>query len=157
MPRGVHVVGLGTSWPLARGAWRPPFLLPDTMQASLALLIIYRGPGFLAVVWFGSSPTLPHPVSKLSLFLSHPVCRLSNLLTGEGGGGGEGARLYVGEKAWSSINHSIISVLLNTVTDKTSRQQVISLNFVTIFYFTFVGPLWRWFWAWYLFYKYLGH
>ncbi len=36
--------------------------------------IIYRGPGFLAVVWFGSSPT-PSPVSKLSLFLSLPLCR----------------------------------------------------------------------------------
>jgi hypothetical protein len=44
--------------------------------------MIYRGPGFLAVVWFGSSPT-PSPVSKF-LSLSHlPVCRQSSFLTGE--------------------------------------------------------------------------
>ncbi len=29
----------------------------------------YRGPGFLAVIWFGSLP-IPFPTSKLSLFLS---------------------------------------------------------------------------------------
>ncbi len=33
--------------------------------------MVYKGPGFLAVVWFGSSPT-SSPVSKLSLFLSLP-------------------------------------------------------------------------------------
>jgi hypothetical protein len=43
--------------------------------------MIYRRPGFLAVVWFGSSPL---PISKLSLFLGLPVCRPSSLLTGEG-------------------------------------------------------------------------
>ncbi len=50
------------------------------------------GPDFLAVVWFGSSPT-PFPssfVGKLSLFLSLPACRRSLLLTGE-----------VGEKGWA--------------------------------------------------------
>ncbi len=56
------------------------------------------GPGFLAVVWFGSSPAPlpPFPVSKLSLFLSLPVCRRSSLLTGGGG------------KVWASEepNHS---------------------------------------------------
>ncbi len=40
--------------------------------------MIYRGPGFLAVVWFGSSTTpSPSPVTKLSLFLSLPVCHWS--------------------------------------------------------------------------------
>jgi hypothetical protein len=52
-------------------------------KVSLSLMVscreywmIYRGPGFIAVVWYGSSPThsLP-PVSKLSLFLSLSVCR----------------------------------------------------------------------------------
>ncbi len=46
--------------------------------------IIYRGPGFLMVVWFGSSPppSPPSPVSKLSLFLSIPVSCRSSILTG---------------------------------------------------------------------------
>ncbi len=35
--------------------------------------MIYGGPDFLAVVWFGSSLP-PSPVSKSSLFLSLPVC-----------------------------------------------------------------------------------
>ncbi len=51
---------------------------------------IYRGPGFLAFVWFGSTPTPyppPSPVSKVTLFLSLSVCRRSSLLTEEGGGG----------------------------------------------------------------------
>ncbi len=47
--------------------------------------MIYRGPGSLAVVWFGSTPT-PSPVSKLPLFLSLPMCRRSSLLTEEGRG-----------------------------------------------------------------------
>ncbi len=71
----------------------------------------YRGPGFLAVVWFGFSsnpPPPPPPVSKLSLYLSLPLCRRSSLLTG---GGGRGAKSYDdGEKAWPSINHSILSM-----------------------------------------------
>jgi hypothetical protein len=51
--------------------------------------MIYRGPGFLAVVGFGSTPTpFPSPVSKLPLFLSLPMCRRSCLLTEEGGGEG---------------------------------------------------------------------
>ncbi len=55
--------------------------------------MIYRGTGFLAVAWFGSSPTLSpqSPISKLFLILSLPV----SLLTGEGG--------WVGEEP----NHSI--------------------------------------------------
>jgi hypothetical protein len=47
-------------------------------------------------------PPLP-PVSKLSLFLSLPVCRQSSLLTEEGGGG-RGAESYDLKKAWATIN-----------------------------------------------------
>ncbi len=74
--------------------------------------MIPKGPGFLAVVWFGSSPTPFPPLLSASclFFLSLPVCRRSSLLTGEGGGGGGGAKSYDGEKAWLSINHSILSV-----------------------------------------------
>jgi hypothetical protein len=64
--------------------------------------MIYRGPGFLAVVLFSSSPT-PFPFLRLS------VCRRPSLQTGEGGGGGGGAKSYDREKAWPSKNHSILS------------------------------------------------
>ncbi len=51
-------------------------------------LMYYRGPGFLAVVLFGCFPLpSPCPLSKVSLFLSLPVCRRSSLLTGENGRG----------------------------------------------------------------------
>ncbi len=58
--------------------------------------IIFRGLGFLAVVWFGSSPTLS-PVSKLSLSFSVSFCVAG------------GAKLYDDKKAWNSINYSILS------------------------------------------------
>ncbi len=63
--------------------------------------------GFLAVIWFGSSPPpTPSPVIRLPLFLS----RRSSLRTvGGGWGGGRGAEFYDRRKAWSSINHSILS------------------------------------------------
>jgi hypothetical protein len=69
--------------------------------------MIYRKPSFLQ-----SSDSAPCPppsplsVSKLSLFLSLPVCRQSRLLTGEGG---RGAQFFDREKAWPSINHSVLS------------------------------------------------
>ncbi len=57
-------------------------------------LIINRGPGFLTVVWFGSSSCVS-PVE----------------FNDEKGGGGErGTLSYDREKAWLSINHSILSV-----------------------------------------------
>ncbi len=56
-----------------------------TKGQSREYWMFYWGPGFLAAVWFGSSPTPPPPVSKLCLFLSLPVCCRSILLTGGGG------------------------------------------------------------------------
>jgi hypothetical protein len=53
------------------------------------------------------APPPSPPVSKLSLFLSLPV----ELSDGKGGGGRGGANSYGGEKAWSSINHSILFAL----------------------------------------------
>ncbi len=53
---------------------------------------IYRGPGFLAVVWFGSTPTPFLPLSRqqvnLSVFLSLPGCVADIELTDGMKGGG---------------------------------------------------------------------
>ncbi len=56
---------------------------PQTIQEDL---MIYRGPGFLATYDSAARPPpfLP-PVSKMSLFLSLPVCRRSSLFQGSGG------------------------------------------------------------------------
>ncbi len=45
----------------------------------------YRGPGFFAVVWFGTSP--PRLVSKLDRQHTWRLWKRNNLLTGEGGKG----------------------------------------------------------------------
>ncbi len=69
--------------------------------------MIYRGPGFLTVVWFGSSPT---PFSREQVVsLSQSFCVSPDELI-DGWVDGQGTKSsYDGEKAWPSINHSIIS------------------------------------------------
>jgi hypothetical protein len=62
----------------------PSLMYKTRLETPSEYWMIYRGPGFLAVVWFGTS-SVPSPVSKLSLFLSLPVCRRSILLTRKGG------------------------------------------------------------------------
>ncbi len=59
-------------------------------------------------------PIPPPPVIIFSSFLSLPVCRRSSLYWRERGGlgwGGRGAKSYDGEKAWPSLNHSILSAV----------------------------------------------
>jgi hypothetical protein len=99
---------VGSSRP---GAYHLHIPLPTkfTQTISREYWMIYRGPGFLAVV-YNSAPHPPlSPLSSPSLFLSLPVCRRSSLLTEWGGRGGRGAKSYDLEKAWPSINHSILS------------------------------------------------
>ncbi len=96
-----------------------PALIWHTLQtfftaSARGYWMIYRGPGFIAVVRFCSSLTLvfSYPASKLSFFLSLAVCHWS--LTAYWRywreRGGVGAKSYDGEKAWSSLHHSILSV-----------------------------------------------
>jgi hypothetical protein len=51
-------------------------------------------------------PLPPSPVTKLYLFLSLSMCVAGRAYLTEGRGGE--AKSYDGEKAWSSINHSIL-------------------------------------------------
>ncbi len=70
--------------------------------------------------------TLPLPIPSAScLFLSHPVCRRSGLLTGERG---EGSGLYHHEKAWPSINHSVCYSLVQRL-GKATQQGPAKKNF----------------------------
>jgi hypothetical protein len=81
-----------------------------TLTVPREYCMIYRGPGFLVIIWFGSSPTpiLPFPVSKLFLFLSLPVCPRSNLLPGGGETVGEEPNLTTARKP-GPLKHSILS------------------------------------------------
>ncbi len=68
-------------------------------------LMYYRGPGFLAVICFGSFP-LPSPSHFSKLFsLSQSSCVSAVELAGWRRGWGEGSKSYDDEKAWSSMNH----------------------------------------------------
>ncbi len=99
--------------------WPPVFNSFGSFLQSLYLLrdsnreywIIYRGQGFLAVIWFGSfaAPPPPITVSKLDRRHTGRLRKRDNLLTGEGVGGGWGAESYNCQKTWSSVNHSILS------------------------------------------------
>jgi hypothetical protein len=74
--RMVDISYISMSWGKQIGAISPLFhshcsLLTPFISLPREYWMIYRGPGFLAVVWFGSSPPLPtSPVSNLFLFLS---------------------------------------------------------------------------------------
>ncbi len=84
-----------------------------TLPRGREYWMLHRGPGFLAAVWFGSSPSF----SPLSIcnrdrrYTGRPRKRDNLLmLTGDrGGGGGRGAESCDRKKAWPSINHSILS------------------------------------------------
>jgi hypothetical protein len=67
--------------------------------------MIYRGPDFLAVVWFGSSPTpSPSPALPAAHRKTEKKIHLADWRVGAG------VKSYdTSEKAWSSINHSIFS------------------------------------------------
>ncbi len=68
-------------------------------------------------------PPNPSLVRKLSLFLSLPVCRRSSFLSGWAR-----AKSYACEKAWPSINHSILS----SVYQRKSRvKKTITFKFLT--------------------------
>ncbi len=76
----------------------------------------YKAPGFLAVIWFGSSPT-PHPrfpsASCLSFsdFLHMCMWRKSSILTGEVGRGWERSQIIRQRESMVLCKHSILSAL----------------------------------------------
>jgi hypothetical protein len=91
--------------------------------------MIYRGSGFLAVVLFGSSPTLFPSLSRILYRLDRrhtgKLRKINNLIKGEKGeGGGGGAKSYDSKKAWwFFISHSILSVVTHTLTFFKSSQK----------------------------------
>jgi hypothetical protein len=73
--------------------------------------MIYRGPGLLAVVWFGSLPTLspPYPVSRLDRRRhTGRLRKRDNLLTGEGEGGWSRSRIIPQE---SLVLYKLVNTL----------------------------------------------
>ncbi len=86
------------------GYWKVYILLQYWM--------IYRGPGFLAVVAFCSLYPSPPPPPSASFFLSQSSCVSPFARLLRGGGLGEDTNHQDGEKAWPSLNHLLLSVLL---------------------------------------------
>jgi hypothetical protein len=75
--------------------------------------IIYRGPSFLAVIWFGSSPIasrVPTPSRQYcKLDRWHTDCEWETICWRKGDEGGVGAKSYDGKKVWFAINYSRLS------------------------------------------------
>ncbi len=66
------------------------YTVDESLPGSTEVVMDYRGPGFLAIVWFGSFPHPPSPVSKLE---GRPAWERETTCwreMGRGGGGGEG-------------------------------------------------------------------
>ncbi len=87
--------------------WHIIFRLAYFIVRSTEYWMIYRGPVFLAVVWFGSSPTpLPPSVSKIS----QPFCVSTIELTdGREGKGWESSQTT---RQWESL---VLYISLNTL------------------------------------------
>jgi hypothetical protein len=86
----------------------PNSFYSDTLTAScVSPREFYRRPGYLVDVDLAPPPPPPRSCQEPRPATHRPRKRIS-LLTG---GGGEGAKSYDCKKAWSSINHSILSIL----------------------------------------------
>ncbi len=102
--------GVYCMWSPARSRSSREYRNP--LQASVGFVVrcedreysmIYKEPGFFAVVWFGPS-TSPPSVGKLSLFSKFCLCVAGRAYWRERGEGmGGGAKSNYSEKAWSSI------------------------------------------------------
>jgi hypothetical protein len=111
--------------------WRHIILMPATILYR-EYWMICRGPGFLAVVWFGSSPTSPFLLpSVISTGGAQKEWERETTAGVKGGRGGGGAKSYDDEKAWSSINHPIRSVSRVSVRfELTKNQNKVRLSLV---------------------------
>jgi hypothetical protein len=89
-------------------SWDCCFLFPEIVTDS-EYWTIFRGPGFLAVVGLGSSPTLPPLPSVSSIGETQENWEKETTCWREGEGAGEEPNQYDRKKLWSSINHSIFS------------------------------------------------
>ncbi len=113
--------------------------------------MIYRGPGFLAFVWFGFSPPLSH---QQVVTLSQSYCMSPVEHSNGRGGGGGGGKSYDRDKAWPSINFQY-SLKLNAsqwsrnirlrrseVTSRMHLQLFLSPNsIITYFIMCYLGPV----------------
>ncbi len=63
---------------------------------------------YRSMIWLLQSSTPSHPLSRKQAFLNLPVFAGRTYRQEMEGGGGGGAKSYDVEKAWSSVNHSIV-------------------------------------------------
>jgi hypothetical protein len=87
------------------------------------------------MIWLLPYPLPPSPVSKLG---TGWLRKRDNLLTGEGGKGG-GKKSYDGEKAWSSMNRSVLSDLHDLIAPLSNKKKWLTkcqngMHWINIFF-----------------------
>ncbi len=86
--------------------------------------MIYRGPKLSRRRKIWLLPNLLCCLYKLARRHTGRLRKRDNLLTGEGEGGGGGAKSYDGEKAWYSKKHALLSGYLNCINGLEPGQQL---------------------------------
>jgi hypothetical protein len=120
--------------PISAAVWY--WFPPTPHQRILKDLLYSRGRGFLAVVWLGPSPTLS-PISKLSLFLSLPLCRRSSLLTGVWGEGRRSQIIQQRESLLLYKSFTTLSPTVNCITVCWEKSQLIQQRESLVLYKSF--------------------
>ncbi len=90
---------------------------------SIKYWMVYGRPGFLDVVWFGSSPP-PPPISKLDWRDTRRLRKRDNLQGGDGGEGGGGAKNHRMARKPGPLNYSILFVCGVAFFEKTAFREV---------------------------------
>ncbi len=103
------VVVMGAGDKLFYTAHKKVFSTPKSWLAfGREYWMIYRGPGFIGVVWFAPAHPLP-PLAFVTGDTQEDRERETTCLWESGEGGGRGAESYNRNQAWSSINNSLLS------------------------------------------------
>ncbi len=139
---GLRLSKSGSTKTLLIGSTKTTFLLYASLIPGRGYWIIYRRPGFLAIVPL--SPSHPSPVSKVDFRHTRRLRKRDNLLTGGRGGSGEGANSYRGEKSlvlYKSFNTLWVKVYPYTIYDKWNRFTTVLLRCTEIQWKTWcTGP-----------------
>jgi hypothetical protein len=100
-------------YPFPPGFLSPVLVVPERIEGFIEGQAFLRG----RMIRLHAQTLPPSPISKLDRRHIGRLRKRGNLLKEEGEGGGRGAESCERKKAWSSINHSILSMLCSGFVD----------------------------------------